>query len=80
MQNLQSEKDSILKSIDQLSELNLAREPELVEGREKIEELSAEGEELSKIIEEKYNELSKLYFKLLFYLYYMQLLVRINNC
>lgn len=58
LKNLESEKENIIKSIDQLSETNLTREPELVEGREKIEQLSVEGEELSKTVEEKYKELS----------------------
>lgn len=42
-----------------LAEHNLAKEPELVEGREKVEELSKEGEELSKQVEEKMQTLRK---------------------
>lgn len=42
-----------------LADLNLAKEPELVTGREKIHELSEEGEELSKTVEEKAKILSK---------------------
>ncbi|XP_017774433.1 PREDICTED: vacuolar protein sorting-associated protein 37B [Nicrophorus vespilloides] len=57
LMNLESEKERILTSINSLSDANLAREPELVEGREKVEELSAEGEELSKTVEEKYKDL-----------------------
>lgn len=42
-----------------LAEHNLAREPELVEGREKVEALSKEGEELTKQVEEKMQTLRK---------------------
>lgn len=58
LNNIESEKNQLLESNSLLAENNLTREPELVEGREKVAELSAEGEELSKIVEEKYKELS----------------------
>lgn len=41
------------------AEFNLSKEPELVEGREKIEELSEIGEQLTKTVEEKTKTLSK---------------------
>lgn len=48
-----------MASNSSLAEHNLTREPELVEGREKVEALSKEGEELTKRVEEKMQELRK---------------------
>lgn len=42
-----------------MAESNLAKEPQLVEGREIIVQLSAEGEELSNRVKEKYDKMSK---------------------
>jgi hypothetical protein len=44
-----------------LAEENLSREPELVEGREKLQQLSEEAEQLSKQVEEKVKQLSMLH-------------------
>lgn len=55
----------MLASNSSLAEFNLAREPQLVEGRQRIEELSVQGEELSKSVEEKMKEISKKYNNLL---------------
>lgn len=49
----------MLETNSMLAESNLTREPELMEGREMIVKLSNEGEELTKVIEDKYKELSK---------------------
>lgn len=49
----------LLESNKMLAESNLSREPELVEGREKIQQLSTEGEEITKVVEEKHKELSE---------------------
>lgn len=46
-----------------MAEFNLSKEPELVEGREKIQELSETGEELTKSVEEKTKILSKSIIK-----------------
>lgn len=42
-----------------MAEFNLSKEPELVEGREKIQELTETGEKLTKTIEDKLKELSE---------------------
>lgn len=42
-----------MASIKSLAEYNLAKEPQLIEGRERVENLSKEGEELTKVVEEK---------------------------
>lgn len=49
----------LLVSITSLSEFNIMKEPTLVEGREKIEERSSEGEELSLRVQEKMEEYRK---------------------
>lgn len=41
-----------------MAEFNLNREPELVEGRDRLQQLSEEGEQLSKTVEEKMKEFS----------------------
>lgn len=51
--DMQQQKDNLLESNERMSESNLTKEPELTEGRQKILELSEEGETLSKSIEEK---------------------------
>lgn len=48
----------MLASNSSLVEFNIAREPELVEGRRRIEELSTQGEELYKSVEEKTGKIS----------------------
>lgn len=55
----EQEREMLLASISSVSEFNLAREPQLVEGREKIRTLSEEGEALTQRIQEKMNELRK---------------------
>lgn len=42
-----------------MAEFNLSREPELVESRERLQQLSEEGEQLTKSVEEKTKQLSK---------------------
>ncbi|RZB39986.1 Mod r and/or APG6 domain containing protein [Asbolus verrucosus] len=57
LKEIQDEKENLLASNSSLAEANLSREPELVEGREKLQELSEEAEILSKKVEEKVKEL-----------------------
>lgn len=49
-----------------MAEANLAKEPQLVEGRELIMKLSEEGEELSNRVKEKYEKMSEYHFFFLF--------------
>lgn len=44
-----------------MAEFNLSKEPELVEGRERIQQLSVVGEQLTKYVEEKTKILSKIF-------------------
>lgn len=60
MKEIQNEKENLMASNNSMAEFNLSKEPELVEGREKLQELSELGEELTKRVEEKMKELSKL--------------------
>lgn len=48
-----------MASNNSMAEFNLSKEPELVEGREKLQELSEIGEELTKKVEEKTKILSE---------------------
>ncbi|CAG9831018.1 unnamed protein product [Diabrotica balteata] len=57
LKEIENEKENILASNNSMAEFNLSKEPELVEGREKIEELSQKGEELTKSVEDKLKEL-----------------------
>lgn len=57
--SLEQEREMLLVSITSLSEFNIMKEPTLVEGREKIEERSSEGEELSLRVQEKMEEYRK---------------------
>lgn len=56
---MENEKDLLLAQIKSLAEVNLAYEPTMIEGKDKIQELSERGEQLSKTIEEKQQEISK---------------------
>uniref|UniRef100_A0A1Y1LPZ6 VPS37 C-terminal domain-containing protein n=1 Tax=Photinus pyralis TaxID=7054 RepID=A0A1Y1LPZ6_PHOPY len=57
LQEIEQEKETLLASNSSLSEFNLTREPALIEGRERVEKLSADGEEIYKTVEEKMNEI-----------------------
>lgn len=57
LKNVESEKEEVQTSINQLSDANLAREPELVEAREAIVLRSENGEELTQKVEEAYKTL-----------------------
>ncbi|XP_056641542.1 vacuolar protein sorting-associated protein 37B [Diorhabda carinulata] len=57
LKEIEQEKENILASNNSMAEFNLSKEPELVEGREKIKELSELGEQLTRTIEEKMKEL-----------------------
>lgn len=49
----------LMVQINSLAECNLSREPQLIEGKERIKELSETGEELSKTVDTKMQEISK---------------------
>lgn len=55
---MESEKDMLMAQIKSVSDVNLTYEPVVMEGKQKILDLSQKGEELSKIVEEKQQELS----------------------
>ncbi|KAF5306558.1 hypothetical protein FQR65_LT07285 [Abscondita terminalis] len=57
LKDIENEKETLLASNTSLSEFNLAREPALVEGRERIVQLSSQGEEISKNVEQKLQEI-----------------------
>ncbi|KRT83510.1 hypothetical protein AMK59_3975 [Oryctes borbonicus] len=57
LKDIASEKETLLEQNREKAEANLAKEPQLVEGREMIMQLSAEGEELSNRVKEKYDEM-----------------------
>ncbi|GJQ81241.1 hypothetical protein Trydic_g20460 [Trypoxylus dichotomus] len=57
LKDIASEKDSLLEQNREMAVANLAKEPQLVEGREMILQLSAEGEELSSRVKEKYDKI-----------------------
>ncbi|XP_023012781.2 vacuolar protein sorting 37B [Leptinotarsa decemlineata] len=57
LKEIENEKENMLASNNSMAEFNLSKEPELVEGREKLQELSELGEQLSKSVEEKTKEL-----------------------
>lgn len=59
LKEIENEKENLIASNNSMAEFNLSKEPELVEGREKIQELSEIGEELTKSVEEKTKILSK---------------------
>lgn len=62
LKEVENEKETLMASNNSLAEFNLTKEPELVEGREKIETLSQEGEELSKRVKELSEEFRKFFF------------------
>ncbi|KAJ8917345.1 hypothetical protein NQ315_002367 [Exocentrus adspersus] len=57
LKEIEHEKETLMASNNSMAEFNLSREPELVEGREKLQRLSEEAEQLSKSVEEKLKEL-----------------------
>lgn len=57
--SLESEKEMLLVQINSLADANLANEPVLLEGKQKIKDVSEKGEALAKAVEEKMQELSK---------------------
>ncbi|CAH1163211.1 unnamed protein product [Phaedon cochleariae] len=59
LKEIEIEKENMLVSNNSMAEYNSSKEPELVEGREKILELSAMGEQLSKNVEAKVKELKE---------------------
>ncbi|CAH1956522.1 unnamed protein product [Acanthoscelides obtectus] len=52
LKEIENEKETIMASNHSLAEYNLSKEPELVELREKVQELSEQGEELTKSVDE----------------------------
>ncbi|CAG9861264.1 unnamed protein product [Phyllotreta striolata] len=59
LKEIENEKENVIVSNTSMAEYNLSKEPELVEGREKIKELSEMGEQLTKSIEDKLKELKE---------------------
>lgn len=59
MKEIQNEKETVIATNESMAEMNLTKEPELAEKREKLRMTSVEGEELSKRVEEKLKTLSK---------------------
>ncbi|KAG5894717.1 hypothetical protein JTB14_006137 [Gonioctena quinquepunctata] len=57
LKEIENEKENIMASNKSMAEFNLSKEPELVEGREKLQEVSEMGEQLTKSVEEKTEEL-----------------------
>lgn len=51
-----------MASNNSLAEFNLTKEPELVEGREKVKALSKQGEELSQRVKELAEELRECFW------------------
>lgn len=72
LKEIENEKENLMASNNSMAEYNLSKEPELVEGREKIKELSEIGEELTKSVEDKTKILSKfLCYGNVFIAYYL---------
>lgn len=57
IKNLESEKDVFISSNKCQAESNLAREPELIEGREALEKVNRLGEEIAARIQQKHDEI-----------------------
>ncbi|GLH01014.1 Uncharacterized protein GBIM_07254 [Gryllus bimaculatus] len=57
--DLETEKEMIIASNRSLAEFNLAKEPQLQEGKQRLQDLSAKGEELCQSVESKIGELKK---------------------
>ncbi|KAK7874221.1 hypothetical protein R5R35_006263 [Gryllus longicercus] len=55
--DLETEKEMIIASNRSLAEFNLAKEPQLQEGKQRLQDLSAKGEELCQSVESKIGEL-----------------------
>lgn len=53
LKEIENEKENVLVGNNSMAEFNLSKEPELIEGREKIQELSEIGEGLTKTVEDK---------------------------
>lgn len=53
LKEIQNEKETVIATNESMAEMNLTKEPELAEKREKLRMTSVEGEELSKRVEEK---------------------------
>lgn len=58
LKEIQREKESLLASNKELAEANINREPALIEGREKLQELSEQAETLYKEVDEKVKQIS----------------------
>lgn len=57
--DLETEKEMLMASNRSLAEFNLAKQPELEEGKETLRELSEKGNELCTRVKEKLEELSE---------------------
>lgn len=61
LKDIDNDKDNLIAENNSLAESNLSREPELVEGREKLASLYEEIERMTRIIDEKNDLLSNLH-------------------
>lgn len=59
IRDLEAEKEVLMASNRSLAEFNLTKEPQLAEGKQHLQELSATGAALCQRIEGKVSELSK---------------------
>ncbi|XP_076256301.1 vacuolar protein sorting 37B [Rhynchophorus ferrugineus] len=57
LKDIEDDKDNLIAENNSLAESNLSREPELVEGREKLSSLYEEIERMTKLVDEKNVEL-----------------------
>lgn len=56
---IETEKEMLMASNRSLAEFNLAREPHLISGKQRIQELSEEGERIYNSVEAKSKEFCK---------------------
>ena len=59
MKSLETEKDVIINENRSLAESNLGKEPQIIECRSRINDLSASGKELCETVQDKLNQISE---------------------
>lgn len=59
LKGLEDEKERILASNCALAQENVDKEPEIIEKKSRLNDLSEEGKELCSVVQEKLNALSK---------------------
>lgn len=77
--NLESEKEASLNSNRILAEENLAKEPELIELRSRVNDLSEQGKALCASVQEKLAEVSK-YIAFVFYVLFFIAIRTVMYC